>query len=665
MRRNRLAKDLAGLLIGGALLLLPGLGAVDLFNPDEPREAEIAREMRETGDGIVPTFNGCPFLEKPPLFYWCGWIVSRVPGLSEEAAARIPSVLAALGLLIVTYFLGRELRDRRTGRAAACLLLTTFQFWWLARRALLDMTLAFFVGASLLFFLLAVRGIAGSEAGSDEAVARPAASRGVASRRRHASVGWLLLAGVAAAAAGLTKGLIGLVIPGLTVLAFFLGINRWLLIVCLNVIAAAVPGGWLGLAIRGATGLGCLVFWRRRLRILVTPGFVAAAAVPVLALGGWVGLLAARPEGACYVREFLIENHLKRFFGGGYGGHAQPFWYYLESLLTDFQPWVLFLPAALVGLWPGFRMRERGRRSSERAETRMASGASDASQEVPKTPSGMERDGGADGFLHAWLVPALLFLSISSSKRSLYLLPIAPAAALLIATWWRSSARRLVRGRAGPALAIPAWILAALGALLAVALPVVIGALEMGAEPRSLAEALIAVKGFPLGLAAGAVLLASVATMVIIARRSLLRAAPAAIAIGGAIFLFAGSVLLPLAGPRLSARRFGEAIRVERARGSRIGAFRITEGSLAQFLFYSKGTLDWIGRKGDPESACCDCRLPVSAEEYLRGPKPRVCLLLKEDFEKLSPAARRGYVLERGKVGGATYVLLSAQDLMM
>src|SRR6185436_13033700 len=181
-------RDLALVLLAGALLLIPAAASVDVFNPDEPREAEITREMAASMDLIVPTFDGCAFLEKPPLFYWLALAAGKLPLGIPELATRVPSILAALGLLAIVFLLGRELFDRRTGRAAAMLLLTTFQFWWFGKRAILDMTLAFFVGAVMLAFLLGHR--------------RPA-------RRTQ----WFLLGGVAAAGAVLTKGLIGLLIP--------------------------------------------------------------------------------------------------------------------------------------------------------------------------------------------------------------------------------------------------------------------------------------------------------------------------------------------------------------------------------------------------------------------------------------------------------------------
>ena len=459
MRRHPLAKDIATIVLGAALLILPGLAAVDVFNPDEPREAEIAREMRASGDLVVPTFNGCPFLEKPPLFYWGVGLAAKLQFLREEAIVRLPSVLAAISLLLVTYFLGRELFDRRTGRAGALLLLTTFQFWWYARRGLLDMTLSAFVGAAILFFAMAVRRRAGGmpdHGRTRSAVSIDSGDSG-AVRGARWSIGLLALAGAAAAGAALTKGLIGLVIP------------------------AVAAASWL--------------LWRRELRAVISPSILAAAAVPVLALGAWIAALAIRPEGACFVREFLIENHVKRFFGGGYGGHEQPFWYYLQALLTDELPWVVFLPSAVAGLWPGLR-----RQIDEGSEARTEGKGGDG----PK-------------LLLAWLLPCLVFLSISSGKRSLYLLPLGPAIALLVAAWWRTRApswRRRAKGpaagRGGLAVRLPASALLVLGLVLALALPVAIGALRTGIDVRRAEDALVAVRAAPAGVALGGVLLAAV-----------------------------------------------------------------------------------------------------------------------------------------------------------
>ena len=129
----------------------------------------------------------------------------------------------------------------------------------------------------------------------------------------------------------------------------------------------------------------------------------------------------------------------------------------------------------------------------------------------------------------------------------------------------------------------------------------------------------------------------------------------------GKVVVVTGAALLPLAEPRLSARSLGEILGQERARGARVAAYRLTEGSLGQFLFYSGGTMEWIGKKNrGSESACTDCKTPTSAEEFLAGPGSRACLFTEADFARRLPRLRGGRVVMRGKVGGASYVLYSS-----
>src|ERR1700722_20517422 len=59
-------------------LLFYGLGAFGLLGADEPRYAQVAREMLDRGDWITPTLNGKPWLEKPPLYYWQAMLAYRV-----------------------------------------------------------------------------------------------------------------------------------------------------------------------------------------------------------------------------------------------------------------------------------------------------------------------------------------------------------------------------------------------------------------------------------------------------------------------------------------------------------------------------------------------------------------------------------------------------------
>src|SRR6266478_5863328 len=77
-----------------AALTLPGLGAISLWDIDEGLNAEAAREMLESGDWVVPTFNFKPRTSKPALLYWLQALAYQQLGVNEFSA-RLPSVLAA------------------------------------------------------------------------------------------------------------------------------------------------------------------------------------------------------------------------------------------------------------------------------------------------------------------------------------------------------------------------------------------------------------------------------------------------------------------------------------------------------------------------------------------------------------------------------------------
>ena len=67
---SRRRRDLLALAAAAALLFLPGLGGRDLWNPDEARYAEVAREMRDAGSWALPRLDGELYTQKPPLFFW-------------------------------------------------------------------------------------------------------------------------------------------------------------------------------------------------------------------------------------------------------------------------------------------------------------------------------------------------------------------------------------------------------------------------------------------------------------------------------------------------------------------------------------------------------------------------------------------------------------------
>src|SRR5438477_9692462 len=104
-----------------ALLCLPNLGSPSLWDIDEGNNAEAAREMLVSGDWIVPTFNYQLRVDKPALLYWCQIAAYRLFGVNEFAA-RLPSALAALAAILLTYELGRRMFGAAAGLLAGLVL---------------------------------------------------------------------------------------------------------------------------------------------------------------------------------------------------------------------------------------------------------------------------------------------------------------------------------------------------------------------------------------------------------------------------------------------------------------------------------------------------------------------------------------------------------------
>jgi 4-amino-4-deoxy-L-arabinose transferase-like glycosyltransferase len=227
---ERLRRDLLLLALGAALLFLPGLGRRDVWNPDEARYAEVAREMRESGSWALPRLNGAVYTQKPPLFFWLVAASSLLTGEVDETAVRIPSALAGIGAVLLVYRLGRRLQGRRAGVLAALVFATSFKVMWQARFGQIDMLLACLVALQLWWF---VRGY---------------------TEKRPGFYWWMYLAGGLAI---LAKGPAGVLPPLLGIVVFLLWngqrdelrrlrIGRGLLLVAAVVLAWLVPAGLAG-----------------------------------------------------------------------------------------------------------------------------------------------------------------------------------------------------------------------------------------------------------------------------------------------------------------------------------------------------------------------------------------------------------------------------------
>lgn len=149
-------RSLALVLVLPALLVYPALGH-HLFEPDEGRYAQIPREMLLSGSWVVPTLQGEPYLDKPPLTYWLVKLAYLAFGVSPAAARVVPAACVQLTVLAV-YLIGRRSVGERGAFWAALLLSVSPGYVGMARLLLLDGTLVLCVTVSVLCGFEAVRG---------------------------------------------------------------------------------------------------------------------------------------------------------------------------------------------------------------------------------------------------------------------------------------------------------------------------------------------------------------------------------------------------------------------------------------------------------------------------------------------------------------------------
>jgi 4-amino-4-deoxy-L-arabinose transferase-like glycosyltransferase len=225
-----LRRDLLALAVLVALVFLPGLGRRDLWNPDEARYAEVAREMVSLGEYAVPHLNGEVYSQKPPLLFWLTALFGALRGGVDETAARLPVALSAIGAVLLVYLIGERLFGRRAGWLAAAAFGTSFKVLWQGRFGQIDMLLVALVLLAVWFWV-----------------------RGWTEGRPRLHLLFFLFAGLAT----LAKGPVGLLPPLLSILAFLaltknweemkqLGVGRGLLLWAAVVLAWLIPAGLRG-----------------------------------------------------------------------------------------------------------------------------------------------------------------------------------------------------------------------------------------------------------------------------------------------------------------------------------------------------------------------------------------------------------------------------------
>jgi 4-amino-4-deoxy-L-arabinose transferase-like glycosyltransferase len=287
--RSRSDRPLAaGLALGAicAFLYLYGLGRIPLSSPNEGLYAEVAREMLAGGDWVLPHADGVVYFEKPPLAYWLTAFSLRAFG-ENAFAARLPSALSGLATALLLYFASRRLLDRGAAPVAAATFATSVGYLVLARQVMFDSLLTLWTTLALVGFWI------GTSAGE----------------RLRARRAWLLAAYAGAGLAVLTKGLVGIVLPGLVVVAYAL-VARDL----------------------------------RRLREAWSPGGVALFLM--IAVPWHVAAALRHPR---FIWFYFVNEHWLRFLGrrSPPDFHEDPIYAPALAALVLVFPWTFLVPAAL------------------------------------------------------------------------------------------------------------------------------------------------------------------------------------------------------------------------------------------------------------------------------------------------------------------------------
>jgi 4-amino-4-deoxy-L-arabinose transferase-like glycosyltransferase len=272
------------LLMATAVVYFYGLGRAPFVGADEPRYAQVAREMHARGDAVTPTLGGHTWFEKPALAYWTVMAGYKLFGVSEWSA-RLGVACAGWLTVLLVGWTAKRVEESEGERASwlqlstGALAATSAGLQVFSRGVNFDVFITMTVTCALAFFF--------------------AAELETGARRKR----WLLAgfyAGMGAAL--LAKGLIGVVIPVGVVCLYYLLRRRW-------------PDVWKS------------AFWG----LFITAAVAALWYAPVIARHGWA-----------FVDEFFVKHHFARYVSNKYH-HPQPFWFYLAIIPAFMLPWSAFL----------------------------------------------------------------------------------------------------------------------------------------------------------------------------------------------------------------------------------------------------------------------------------------------------------------------------------
>ncbi|MCG6932407.1 MAG: glycosyltransferase family 39 protein [Gallionella sp.] len=281
------------LILAFALVWFSNLEYRKLIKPDEGRYAEIPREMVASGNWVTPRLNDLKYFEKPPLQYWTTAIAYEVFG-QHQWTSRLWTGLTGFAGILLVWFAGMRLFGREAAGYAAVLLSGSLLYVLMGHINTLDMGVTFFITLGIVGLLIAQQ-------------------EGEIHRGR-----WMMLAWAALGLAVLSKGLMGIVLPG------------------------------------AALFLYALV--QRDFTVFKRMHWLSGLAVFLLVTAPWFYLvMKANPE---FFQKFFIYEHYTRFMTKELGRY-QPWYYFVPILLLGALPWTVLMFDTLVRTWRDSRLPAR------------------------------------------------------------------------------------------------------------------------------------------------------------------------------------------------------------------------------------------------------------------------------------------------------------------
>jgi 4-amino-4-deoxy-L-arabinose transferase-like glycosyltransferase len=275
-----MTRHITVLLLISIFLFLFGLGSMALTDPDETFYAQTAKEMVQSNEWVTPTIFGEPQFEKPVLYYWLIEASYKFFGINEFSS-RLPSALFGIAGILGIYLLARLMFSPLCGLLSGLTMVSCVQYIILSRGCVTDMVLTVFILFALLFFLY-----------------------GFSGKGKR----WYLGAAVMCALAVLTKGPIGLFIPGVVIFGYLVTGRRWRQL-------PNIP-----------------VFW--------------SIAVFLIVCMPWY-ILVTKIHGSGFIDEFFGFRNITRFLEAEHRIGSSPF-FYIPIILGGVFPWTSFL---LFGTW--------------------------------------------------------------------------------------------------------------------------------------------------------------------------------------------------------------------------------------------------------------------------------------------------------------------------